>query len=583
MGIGLVSPTAAPVSRGGESEESLLKAAINIVKVTWMNIRHVFVSSVFLCFAFCWCPCIEADEPAAQQPLPEKVTFTEHIAPIIFNNCSSCHRSGEVAPFDLLSYRDVKKRGRMIARVTGSRYMPPWHPVPGHGDFSDSRRLADRDVELLARWVKTGMEEGDLSSLPKLPDFPDGWQLGEPDLVVSMEKAYKVRAAGSDIYRNFVVKVALPEDKWVTAIEIRPSARAVLHHSLFFLDTTGEARRSDGRDGTVGFRGMGFRRSGSLGGWAVGGAARKLPQDLSMPLPRGADIVLASHFHPSGKVEMEKTTLGLYFSEKPPHRKLLAFQVPPVYGSLSGVDIPAGDGDYRISDKFTVPVDIDLIGAGAHAHYIGKFMKATATLPDGTKRPLFYIDKWDFNWQGRYHYSQAVRLPKGTVIDGVVSFDNSAENPFNQFDPPRRIRWGLQSTDEMGSIIFKAICVNEADEGRFERGVRQQMIETGRRLGGRFGGRFGGLGAGRGGRDRGGSSAGGLLGRLRDRVKNLDRNGDGKIDKTEMTGRYKRYLERLDTNGDGVVDSGEIEGLGAPEQPAKRPAPPKREPEEKDD
>ena len=556
-----------------------------------MNIRRVFVSLACLSLSFCgFLSPLAAEDAAvlkkeptavtveAQKPLPEKVTFSEHIAPIIFNNCSSCHRAGEVAPFDLLNYRDVKKRGRMIARVTKSRYMPPWHPVPGHGDFSDSRRLQDRDVELISRWVKTGMEEGKAASLPKVPDFPDGWQLGKPDLVVSMEKAYRVRASGSDIYRNFVVKVALPEDKWVTAIEIRPSARAVLHHSLFFVDTTGEARRSDGRDGTVGFRGMGFRRSGSLGGWAVGGSARKLPQNLSMPLPKGADIVLASHFHPSGKVEMEKTTLGLYFSDKPPHRKLLAFQVPPVYGSLSGIDIPAGNADYQVRDSFTVPVDIDLIGAGAHAHYIGKFMQASATLPDGTKRPLFYIDKWDFNWQGRYHYAEPVRLPKGTVINGVVSFDNSADNPFNQFDPPRRVRWGLESTDEMGSIIFKAICVNQGDEGRFERGVRQQMIDTGSRLGGRFAGRgrFG-----RGG-SRGGSSVGGLLGRLRDRVRNLDRDGDGKIDESEMTGRYKDYLKRLDTNGDGVVDSDEIEGLGGTGS-SSRPAPPKREPEKKDD
>lgn len=555
-----------------------------------MNIRRVFVSLASLCLAFCWClstkavdeAAVSAKEPGvvtanAPKPLPQKVTFNEHIAPIIFNNCSSCHRDGEVAPFDLLNYRDVKKRSRMIVRVTKSRYMPPWHPVPGHGDFSDSRRLQDRDIELISKWVKTGMEEGDASNLPKMPDFPDGWQLGKPDLVVSMEKAYRVRAGGSDIYRNFLVKVALPEDKWVTAIEIRPSARAVLHHSLFFIDTTGEARRSDGRDGTVGFRGMGFRRSGSLGGWAVGGSARKLPLELSMPLPRGADIVLASHFHPSGKVEMEKTTLGLYFADKPPHRKLMAFQVPPVYGSLSGIDIPAGEADYKVRDRFTVPVDIDLIGAGAHAHYIGKYMKASATLPDGTKKPLFYIDKWDFNWQGRYHYSEPVRLPKGTVIDGVVSFDNSAENPFNQFDPPRRVRWGLESSDEMGSIIFKAICVNSGDEGRFERGVRQQMIETGRRLGGRFSGRGGSLGG-----SRRGSSAGGLLGRLRDRVRNLDRNGDGKIDESEMTGRYKRYLERLDTNGDGVVDSSEIDGLGDSES-SSEPGPPKRGSEEKDD
>ena len=148
----------------------------------------------------------------------------------------------------------------------------------------------------------------------------------------------------------------------------------------------------------------------------------------------------------------KRQTLGLHFADKPPHRKLLAFQVPPVYGSLSGIDIPPGDANYTIRDSFTVPVDIDLIGAGGHAHYIGKFMQATATLPDGTTRPLFYIDKWDFNWQGRYHYREPVRLPKGTVINGAVGFDNSADNPFNQSDPPRRVRWGLESSDELSLI-----------------------------------------------------------------------------------------------------------------------------------
>ena len=188
-----------------------------------MNIRRVFVSLACLPLSFCGFLSLLAAEDAAvlkkepvavtaeaQKPLPEKVTFSEHIAPIIFNNCSSCHRAGEVAPFDLLNYRDVKKRGRMIARVTKTRYMPPWHPVPGHGDFSDSRRLQARDGGRRAGWLRPGMEGGRAAGRRRGPDFPDGWQLGKPDLVVSMEKAYRVRASGSDIYRNFVVKVALP-------------------------------------------------------------------------------------------------------------------------------------------------------------------------------------------------------------------------------------------------------------------------------------------------------------------------------------------------------------------------------------
>ncbi|HEY7309277.1 MAG TPA: cytochrome c, partial [Gemmataceae bacterium] len=199
--------------------------------------------TALLC-VLCMTIAARAAEPnRAPKELPDKVTFSEHIAPIIFNNCTSCHRPGEAAPFKLMSYRDVQKRGQTILDVVERRYMPPWQPETGHGDFRDERRLSDRQIALLQRWVETGMAEGDAQKLPKVPQFPQGWYLGKPDLIVTMDQAFDVPADGSDIYRNFLLPLNLTEDKWVTAIDIRPSAREVVHHALYFRDEKGSARK----------------------------------------------------------------------------------------------------------------------------------------------------------------------------------------------------------------------------------------------------------------------------------------------------------------------------------------------------
>src|SRR5436190_11208519 len=196
--------------------------------------------------------------PPQAVSLPAAVTFTEHIAPIVFQQCVSCHRPGEVGPFSLLTYNDVHKKAKLAQRLTESRTMPPWHPEPGHGEFRSERRLTDTQIALFKRWVESGMAEGDPAKLPKPPQYVDGWHLGKPDLVVTMDKAFEVPATGRDIYRNFVLPLNLTEDKWVTAIELRPTARPVVHHVLFFLDTTGKARARDGQDGQPGYRGAGF-------------------------------------------------------------------------------------------------------------------------------------------------------------------------------------------------------------------------------------------------------------------------------------------------------------------------------------
>ena len=517
-----------------------------------------------------------------------KPTFTEDIAPIIYNNCTECHRAGQAAPFTLQTYNDVKKRSRLIAKVTQDRYMPPWHPVEGHGKFIDERRLTDDELATLKNWHKTGMTEGPADKLPKPPKFASDWLLGEPDMIVRMPKAYIMSADGSDIYRSFVIPLDLKEDKWVAGFEVRPSARAVLHHVIIRIDQSGEARKADGAKGTPGFSGMrGIGRSsrrggsndvfsgslGGLGGWAVGGTPRILPLGLARKLPAGADIVLNSHFHPSGKEEEEQTTIGLYFSDKKPDRTLIGFQVPPVFGSISGLDIPAGESNYELKSKFTTPVDIDLVGVGAHMHYIGHTAKAHATLPDSTIKPLFYIDDWDFNWQGRYIYDEPIRLPAGTTVEGTVSFDNSAANPHNQFNPPRRVRWGLESSDEMGSVIFSAVPASEADLDEFNAAVRDHAVDEARLMAERrFGSRGGSGRSGRGNiadrleqfrnRRPGGNSGnrlgGDWRGRLGERLRKLDKNNNGEIEPDEIDESSRRYIRFIDTNKDGRVSKEEL-------------------------
>ncbi len=420
--------------------------------------------------------------PLTAHAADEPPTFAEHIAPLVFENCTSCHRPGQVAPFPLLTYVDTKKHAKTMLRVMEDRYMPPWHPEPGHGEFRGDRRLSDAQLTLFSKWVKTGMAEGDAKKTPAIPKFPEGWQLGEPDLVVKMDRPFDVPAEGEDIYQNFVIPLNTTEDKWVTAVEFRATAPGVLHHVLYFLDDSGRARAKLAKDGQPGFPGMGFRPTGALGGWAVGATPVRLPEGLAYPLKKGSDLVLQTHFHLSGKVEKETITVGLYFADKAPKRTLVNIGLPPAFGLFSNVDIPAGKEGFKVRDSFTLPVDVDLVGVGGHAHYLGKTLKANATLPDGKELKLFSIQDWDFNWQGQYLYKDFVRLPKGTVIRAEITWHNTAANPRNPSDPPVRVRWGEGSQDEMGSVGFRVVAADEAETGKLREAitghVRQIVIQS---------------------------------------------------------------------------------------------------------
>lgn len=397
----------------------------------------------------------------AQKPAP--VTFTEHVAPILYANCVSCHRAGEVAPFPLITYDNAAAHAKQMVKVTGARIMPPWHAAHGYGDFADERRLTDDQIATIRAWFDQGMQRGPDARMPPVPQFTEGWQLGTPDLVLEMPEAFDVPASGPDIYRNFVIPTGVTEDKWVRAVELRPGTRVVVHHALLQYVKGGSAAKLLGRDGQPGFNGPmavalvpGFAPSGELEGWAVGQSPHALPQGLARPLPKDSDLVLQLHLHPTGKPERERSRIGLYFTSSAPERKIRDMGVPGLFGLLAGLDIPAGE-KHTISGVLTLPADMLALSVAAHAHYLGKEFKATATLPDGSTRPLLWIQDWDFNWQDRYYYREPVALPKGTRIDVTITYDNSAENPHNPCNPPRHVKWGMQSTDEMGGLRFQMV------------------------------------------------------------------------------------------------------------------------------
>jgi mono/diheme cytochrome c family protein len=377
------------------------------------------------------------------------VTFNKHVAPILWKNCASCHRPGEVGPFSLLSYADASKRADFLVEMTASRRMPPWKAEPSFGQFHDERRLSDDDLALIAAWAKAGAPEGDAQDLPELPKFSEGWQLGEPDLVVKMEKPFEVPSDGSDLYRCFVIPLGLEKDRMVSAVEFRPGNRAVVHHAIMFLDATGAGRKRDAEDeqqGFVSFGGPGITPTGGLGGWAPGATPRFLPDGIVKYVKQGSDLVLQLHYHPSGKPEQDQSTVGIYFSKKPTKKIVTGIAL-----AQPGMKLPAGQADCVVEVKsLPLPAEVQVLGISPHMHNLGKSMKVTAKTPDTEEEvPLIWIKDWDFNWQGQYQFAKPVRLPKGAVIQVHAVYDNSAENPKNPNNPPKEVRWGEATQDEM--------------------------------------------------------------------------------------------------------------------------------------
>jgi mono/diheme cytochrome c family protein len=395
-------------------------------------------------------------EEAPAKEAEGSVTYNRDIAPIIQGNCSSCHRPGQSAPFSLLTYKEVSGHAEQICEVTQSQLMPPWKAERGFGHFRDERGLTADEIDLLKRWTKAGKPEGENADRPKLPYFADGWQLGQPDLILKMDEAYQLPAGGDDFHQYFVLPINLRENRLISAIEFLPGNPKVVHHAAFYLDTTRTGRRLDAADPDSGYRGFanpGFLPMTTLRNWLPGFTPRHLPQGTGRWLPKGSDLVLEVHYRPSGKVETDQSTIGLHFAPRSSRQMVSELMVLNL-----DLDIPPGAARHHHQASFTLPESVTLFDAAPHMHLLGREMKAVAHLPNGSTKPLVWIRHWDFNWQEQYEFTEPVRLPQGTRIVVDCYYDNSEGNPKNPNSPPERVKWGGRTKDSMGICHFQFTC-----------------------------------------------------------------------------------------------------------------------------
>jgi tetratricopeptide (TPR) repeat protein len=390
------------------------------------------------------------------------VTFSRDIAPIVFDACVACHRSGGPGPFPLTTYDEVRRRATQIAQVTRNRFMPPWKVEPGIGHFVGQRLLSDAEIGKIDQWTKTGTPEGEPKALPVVPKFADGWLLGKPDLVVKPEAAFSLPAQQTDAFRIFAIRLPVTKRTYVTGIEFHPGNARAVHHANIRIDRTPSTRRLDEADPLPGYDGLMPRTAeypdGHFLGWTPGQIAPLVQPELAWTLEPGSDLVVQLHMQPTGAVEEVLPEVGLYFSDRTPEKTPTILRL----GS-QGIDIPAGESHYVISDSYVLPVDVQLLAIQPHAHYRAKDIRGVATLPDGSSRLVMHIKDWDFRWQHVYREETPIRLPKGTRLSMEYTYDNSASNVRNPELPPTRVFWGQRSRDEMGDLWFQLLAANEHD------------------------------------------------------------------------------------------------------------------------
>jgi tetratricopeptide (TPR) repeat protein len=414
-----------------------------------------------------------------EKAVARAVTFNEDIAPILFDNCASCHRPIEDppspkagssddplcvagAPFSVLDYGSVRRYARAISSAVQRRAMPPWLPEPGHGEFAGERRLGVDQIALIAKWVDSGAPEGNPADAPKPPTFSGGWQLGTPDLVLTLPEAYVLqpqpfdsaqgRPGTRDVFRNFVVPVPITTTRYVRAVEFRADRPQALHHADVAIDLGRVSRALDRAEPGPGFATMDGAEVYNVYGWSPGKVPVMEPSDNAWTLDPGADLILLLHMIAGAKSETVQPAIGLFFSDTPPTRTPISVKL-----EAHGIAIPAGEPNYVVEDSYVLPVDVEAVSIYPHAHYLGKEMRGTATLPDGSRRDLLWIRQWDFRWQDRYRYRSPVFLPRGTRLSMRLTYDNSAANPNNRNDPPQRVRSGPRSIDEMGHLWIEVV------------------------------------------------------------------------------------------------------------------------------
>ncbi len=389
-------------------------------------------------------PAVMGKEPARPKEPP---TFTKDVAPILQKKCLYCHRRHHVGPFALETYEQVRKRASDIASVVGDRLMPPWKPEVGVGPkLQHDQSLSSEEIATLEAWAEGGAPKGDLKDMPPPAQYAEGWKLGTPDLVLVSAEDFAIPASGADTYRCFVIPTNLARDTFISAIDFRPGNPRVVHHINAFLDTSAAARKRDKDEpgpGYTSFSGPGIEDYEELSFWTAGHVPSHLPKGVGQRLPRQSDVILQIHYHPTGKPEVDRTSIGVYFSREPV-KQALHWNT----ASNSEFQLPAGDSHVEVKASWFVPVDVEALAISPHMHLLGTDMRIWVTYANGRKQDMIHIPAWDPSWQGTYSFQKPIPLPRGSVVHVLAHFDNS-DHPRNPNHPPIRVKYGYGAFDEM--------------------------------------------------------------------------------------------------------------------------------------
>ena len=401
---------------------------------------------------------------AGQRSPSTPPTFSRDVAPIFYKNCTTCHRPGEPAPMSLLTYADARPWVRSIQNHVTRGTMPPWHADAAYGRFANERRLTEVEKNTIVRWVAAGAPEGDARDLPVAPRHADGWTIGRPDVILSMQEEYPIPASGTIPYSYFEVPTNFTEDKWVQAFELQPGDRSVVHHVILYTKSRQppftEAAGTDFPPDEAGRlpasialrapvrpndrpapRGLGL--AGSILGYVPGTSSRVFAPGAAMRLVAGSTLVFQMHYTTTGKATADRTRIGLVFAKETPNSEIRLEAL-----SNPNFQIPAGASEYRVDAETTVKADVTLYSMLPHTHVRGIRWRYEATYPDGRTETILSVPKYDFNWQTDYIFAQPLRLRRGTKIHATAWYDNSRANRSNP-DPTADVRWGDQTWEEM--------------------------------------------------------------------------------------------------------------------------------------
>lgn len=385
---------------------------------------------------------------------PPKPTFHKDVQPILQRSCQGCHRPGEVAPMSLVTYSQARPWAKAIKASVASRKMPPWFADASVGHFRNAMTLSSEEIAVLAAWADTGAAEGDSADAPKPRTFTEGWQIGTPDHVVEMPRAFEVPAAGTVEYQYVVIPSGLSEDRWVKAVEARPGNRAINHHIIIFVRPKGSTWVASKEPGEI------FdmtqvpekERSSKGAEWLYGFAPGSPPEVLgdgqAKLIPAGADFVLQLHYTTNGKPGSDRSKLGLVFAKERPKERVMT-----VPAASYNFEIPAEAGSHPVDFSVTFDADAKLLAIMPHMHARGKAMSVRLKQPGDTTASDLLKMRWDFNWQLVYQLADPIPLTSGSVVEATAVFDNSANNPFNP-DPAKSVKWGEQTWDEMAMAIL---------------------------------------------------------------------------------------------------------------------------------